>query len=79
MLIGTRVTLLMAFLVAAIAALIGVIVGVCSGYFAGTFDLVTQRFVEFMGAFPDLPLLGPSSTFAEEAAPCSCSSCLQEF
>ena len=56
MLIGTRVTLLMAFLVVAIAALIGVIVGVCSGYFAGTFDLVTQRFVEFMGAFPDLPL-----------------------
>ena len=56
MLIGTRITLLMAFLVVAIAALIGVIVGVCSGYFAGTFDLVTQRFVEFLGAFPDLPL-----------------------
>ena len=36
--------------------MIGIVVGVCSGYFAGTFDLVTQRFVEFILAFPDLPL-----------------------
>ena len=56
LLIGTRITLLMAFLVVGTAGLIGIIVGVCSGYFAGTFDLVTQRIVEFILAFPDLPL-----------------------
>ena len=55
-LIGTRITLLMAFTVVAISALIGVIIGVCSGYFTGMFDLITQRIVEFVTAFPDLPL-----------------------
>jgi peptide/nickel transport system permease protein len=55
-LIGTRITLLMAFVVVFLAALIGVIVGVSSGYFAGTLDLITQRVVEFVVAFPDLPL-----------------------
>ncbi len=53
---GTRITLLMGFAVMFAAGLIGTIVGVSSGYFGGLYDLVTQRVVEFVKAFPDLPL-----------------------
>ncbi|MEZ5536634.1 MAG: ABC transporter permease [Thiolinea sp.] len=53
---GTRVTLLMGFLVMAAACVIGVVVGVSSGYFGGRFDMIVQRIVEFVKAFPDLPL-----------------------
>ena len=53
---GSRVTLLMGVLVMAASCIIGTIVGISSGYFGGTFDLVTQRIVEFFKAFPDLPL-----------------------
>ncbi len=53
---GSRVTLLMGVLVMAAACVIGTIVGVSAGYFGGTFDLISQRIVEFFKAFPDLPL-----------------------
>lgn len=56
MIYGTRVTLLMGVVVMLVACLIGVVVGVSSGYFGGLYDLVTQRIVEFVKAFPDLPL-----------------------
>lgn len=53
---GARITLLMGVVVMAASGLIGVTVGVSSGYFGGLFDLATQRVVEFVKAFPDLPL-----------------------
>ena len=53
---GTRVTLLMGVLVMMAACVIGVVIGVSSGYFGGLYDLVMQRIVEFVKAFPDLPL-----------------------
>lgn len=53
---GTRITLLMGFMVMGAALVIGTAVGVASGYFGGRFDLVTQRIVEFIKSFPDLPL-----------------------
>jgi len=53
---GTRVTLLMGVVVMLAAGLIGTIVGVSSGYFGGLYDLTVQRIVEFVKAFPDLPL-----------------------
>lgn len=53
---GTRITLLMGFLVMGAALVIGTGVGVASGYYGGRFDLVTQRIVEFVKSFPDLPL-----------------------
>ncbi len=56
MIFGTQITLLMGLLVVTAAGVIGTLVGVASGYFGGTFDLVTQRVVEFLKAFPDLPL-----------------------
>lgn len=53
---GTRISLLMGVMVMLAALVIGTIVGVTSGFFGGTYDLVTQRIVEFFKAFPDLPL-----------------------
>ena len=53
---GTRITLLMGFLVMLAAGFIGTVMGVSSGYFGGFYDLVVQRLVEFIKAFPDLPL-----------------------
>lgn len=56
MLHGTRITLLMGVLVMLASGIIGIIVGVSSGYFGGVYDLIVQRLVEFIKAFPDLPL-----------------------
>ena len=53
---GTRVTLLMGFTVMLAAGFIGTVIGVSSGYFGGLYDLAAQRVVEFVKAFPDLPL-----------------------
>lgn len=53
---GSRITLLMGLLVMGTACVIGTIVGVSSGYFGGTFDVITQRVIEFVKSFPDLPL-----------------------
>jgi peptide/nickel transport system permease protein len=51
-----RVSLSMSIFVAFITVAVGSVVGVSSGYFGGRIDLVTQRFVEFINAFPSLPL-----------------------
>lgn len=53
---GTRITLAMGVLVVSAALVIGTAVGVSSGYYGGRFDLITQRIVEFVKSFPDLPL-----------------------
>lgn len=53
---GTRITLLMGMVVMLAAGVIGAAVGISSGYFGGLYDLVAQRLVEFIKAFPDLPL-----------------------
>jgi peptide/nickel transport system permease protein len=39
-----------------ISVMIGAAVGVFSGYYGGWFDNLTQRFVEFISAFPQLAL-----------------------
>lgn len=39
-----------------ISIAVGSIVGVVSGYYGGTFDMIVQGFVEFVQAFPQLPL-----------------------
>jgi peptide/nickel transport system permease protein len=51
-----RVSLSMSIFVAFITVAVGSVVGVSSGYYGGRIDLVTQRFVEFINAFPSLPL-----------------------
>lgn len=51
-----RVSLTMSLFAAFITVAIGSVVGVASGYYGGKADMVIQRFVEFVNAFPQLPL-----------------------
>jgi peptide/nickel transport system permease protein len=51
-----RISLSMSIFGTVISVLIGASVGVISGYYGGWFDNITQRFVEFMSAFPQLAL-----------------------
>lgn len=55
--VGTRLAVMIGIGASAIAVLIGTAVGLISGYFGGKFDLVTQRFVDSIQAFPGLVLL----------------------
>ncbi len=52
-----RISLSLGLLTTAFTVLVGSIVGITSGYFGGVIDEVVQRFVEFVGVFPGLPLL----------------------
>jgi peptide/nickel transport system permease protein len=51
-----RISLAMSIFGTVISVMIGASVGVISGYYGGWFDTITQRFVEFMSAFPQLAL-----------------------
>ncbi len=53
---GTRIAMLVAFGSIAIGCTIGLIAGVVSGYFGGWVDVVMQRVIEVMLAFPALVL-----------------------
>jgi len=55
-LVGSRLTLLMAALVVAISVAIGTTVGLVSGFYGDLTDLVLQRIAEFVLALPELPL-----------------------
>jgi peptide/nickel transport system permease protein len=51
-----RISLSMSIFGTIISVIIGAAVGVVSGYYGGWFDNITQRFVEFLSAFPQLAL-----------------------
>jgi peptide/nickel transport system permease protein len=51
-----RISLSMSLFGTIISVVIGSIVGVLSGYYGGQTDNLVQRFVEFVSAFPQLPL-----------------------
>ena len=51
-----RISLSLSVFGTIISVLIGAAVGVFSGYYGGWFDIITQRFVEFISAFPQLAL-----------------------
>ena len=53
---GSRISLMIALTVVFIVTLVGTTVGMASGYYGGRFDAWTQRFVELVLAFPQLPL-----------------------
>ena len=66
---GSRISLYVAFLAVTFGTLMGCAVGLISGFTGGWFDLVAQRVVDAMLAFPGLVLamalvavLGPSTT-----------------
>jgi ABC-type dipeptide/oligopeptide/nickel transport system permease subunit len=54
--IGTRITLLVAFISVAIGDAVGFSWGILSGYFGGKFDLISQRFLDVLFSFPSVIL-----------------------
>jgi peptide/nickel transport system permease protein len=55
--VGARLAVIIGVGASLIAVLSGTVVGTISGYFGGTIDLVVQRFVDSIQAFPGLVLL----------------------
>ncbi|WP_196258981.1 ABC transporter permease [Pelagibacterium limicola] len=53
---GARISLMIALAVVTITTTVGTLVGITSGYLGGHLDTWLQRFVEFVLAFPQLPL-----------------------
>ena len=49
--------------------MVGTLVGITSGYLGGRFDAWVQRFVEFVLAFPQLPLYLALTTLIPITAP----------
>ncbi|MGV8854452.1 MAG: ABC transporter permease [Devosia sp.] len=54
--IGARISLMIALAVVTLTTIVGTLVGITSGYIGGRLDNWVQRFVEFVLAFPQLPL-----------------------
>jgi peptide/nickel transport system permease protein len=66
---GSRISLIVGFIVEGIAVSVGVTLGAVSGYFGGIVDMIIQRLVDVIMAFPFLilaiaivSLIGPSLT-----------------
>ncbi len=53
---GTRLSLFIGFLAVGLGLLVGVPLGIISGYYGGWLDIVIQRFVDVMLAFPSFLL-----------------------
>jgi peptide/nickel transport system permease protein len=66
---GSRISLMIALIVVFIITVVGTTVGLVSGYFGGRFDAWTQRFVELVLAFPQLPLYLALSSLIPVTAP----------
>ena len=53
---GSRISLTVAIAAVLLGTTLGCLWGLASGYFGGRFDIVSQRIIEFLQAFPDLIL-----------------------
>ncbi|ADQ15051.1 nickel transporter permease [Halanaerobium hydrogeniformans] len=53
---GARISLTIGFISVAIGLIVGVPVGAISGFYGGKIDIITQRFVDIMMAFPGMLL-----------------------
>jgi len=53
---GSRISLMVSFAAVLLGTTFGSLWGLASGYFGGRFDIVSQRIIEFLQAFPDLIL-----------------------
>ena len=54
--VGSRISLMIALAVVTLTTIVGTLVGITSGYIGGRLDAWVQRFVDFVLAFPQLPL-----------------------
>ncbi len=53
---GSRISLAIGFISVAIGMLIGIPIGALSGYYGGKFDIISQRFIDILLAFPGILL-----------------------
>lgn len=67
--VGARISLAIALIVVAITTIVGATVGITSGYLGGRFDAWLQRGVDFVLAFPQLPLYLALTTLIPITAP----------
>jgi peptide/nickel transport system permease protein len=67
--IGSRISLMIALAVVTMTTIVGTLVGISSGYLGGRLDAWVQRFVEFVLAFPQLPLYLALTTLIPVTAP----------
>jgi peptide/nickel transport system permease protein len=67
--VGSRISLMIALIVVAIATIVGTSIGITSGYLGGRFDAWVQRLVDFVLAFPQLPLYLALTTLIPVTAP----------
>jgi peptide/nickel transport system permease protein len=67
--VGSRISLTIALIVVTITTIVGTAVGISSGYLGGRLDAWLQRFVDFMLAFPQLPLYLALTTLIPITAP----------
>ena len=67
--IGSRISLTIALIVVLLTTTVGTLVGITSGYLGGRLDAWVQRFVEFVLAFPQLPLYLALTTLIPVTAP----------
>jgi peptide/nickel transport system permease protein len=69
--VGSRISLALALTTVAFITIVGTLVGITSGYLGGRFDAWTQRVVEVILAFPQLPLYLTLTTLIPVTAPTS--------
>ena len=69
--VGSRISLAIALTAVAFITIVGTSVGIMSGYLGGRFDAWTQRVVEVVLAFPQLPLYLTLTTLIPVTAPTS--------
>jgi peptide/nickel transport system permease protein len=67
--VGSRISLTIALVVVTLATIIGTSIGITSGYLGGRFDAWVQRIVDFVLAFPQLPLYLALTTLIPVTAP----------
>jgi peptide/nickel transport system permease protein len=53
---GSRISLTVGLVGIALSMTVGIIIGGLAGYYGGWIDLVTQRIIELLRSFPELPL-----------------------
>jgi peptide/nickel transport system permease protein len=69
--LGSRISLAIALITVGFITIVGTAVGITSGYMGGRFDAWTQRIVEVILAFPQLPLYLTLTTLIPVTAPTS--------
>lgn len=69
--VGSRISLAIALVTVSFITIVGTLVGITSGYLGGRFDAWTQRVVEIILAFPQLPLYLTLTTLIPVTAPTS--------